>query len=251
MDTCLLKVTYDVAFVNDTIQREKRKRDIEILEIGSKVCRCYSYLLFQGDSLSTAMKRRGGKAFPNFKKYVIPEEIFTYTDRKQMETVCRVPMALPCYTFFESVPEIKWNLWDDNKSILGYNCKKATCIFRGRNYIAWYSSEIPLRCGPYKFSGLPGLILSISDSNDEYCWKCIGIVKGNNKIIIRKYTSDTGGAVMASRDQVRKTLQRFYEDPARYLILSRRIGKFYYGGKEYPLAPHDFPPEPYNPIEKE
>jgi GLPGLI family protein len=46
--------------------------------------------------------------------------------------------------------------------------KKATTEFAGRTYVAWYTTEISIADGPYKFHGLPGLILSIYDTNKHY-----------------------------------------------------------------------------------
>ena len=51
--------------------------------------------------------------------------------------------------------------------IMGYDCYKATGNFRGRNYTSYYTPKIPISDGPFKFSGLPGLILKIS-SDDNY-----------------------------------------------------------------------------------
>lgn len=62
---------------------------------------------------------------------------------------------------------IEWVL--DSKSdtvILGFSCQKAYASFRGRNYIAWYTSDIPINDGPYKFRGLPGLIVLIYDRKE-------------------------------------------------------------------------------------
>jgi GLPGLI family protein len=53
------------------------------------------------------------------------------------------------------------------KEILGYNCKKGNNRFAGRTYVAWYTTEISIADG-YKFHGLPGLILSIYDTNKHY-----------------------------------------------------------------------------------
>lgn len=33
--------------------------------------------------------------------------------------------------------------------------QKATCDFAGRKWIAWFTTEIPIQDGPYKFYGLP------------------------------------------------------------------------------------------------
>ncbi|WP_421918433.1 GLPGLI family protein [Marinifilum sp.] len=62
----------------------------------------------------------------------------------------------------------EWKPCMDTKTILGYTCHKATCKFRGRNYEAWFTRAIPFKAAPWKFHGLPGVILEVY-STDEYC----------------------------------------------------------------------------------
>lgn len=82
----------------------------------------------------------------------------------------------------ESIPGFKWNLnYTDVKKIGDLICRKATVSFRGRNYISWYTPEIPLPYGPYKFHGLPGLIIEIYDETHRYTWNLISY-KFNNDI---------------------------------------------------------------------
>ncbi|MDP1842233.1 MAG: GLPGLI family protein [Sediminibacterium sp.] len=66
---------------------------------------------------------------------------------------------------FELKPEIKWNIVEETKMIKNYTCLKATTEFRGRKYTAWFTPDIPISDGPWKFKGLPGLILSIADED--------------------------------------------------------------------------------------
>ncbi len=56
---------------------------------------------------------------------------------------------------------IKWEVKDEYTSVLGFRCQKAVCEFRGRSLEAFFTSEIPYNDGPYKFDGLPGLILKV------------------------------------------------------------------------------------------
>lgn len=71
----------------------------------------------------------------------------------------------------DTLKELKWDLnYTEQKKIGDLLCRKATVNFRGRNYIAWYASEIPLGYGPYKFQGLPGLIVKINDDTMRYSW---------------------------------------------------------------------------------
>lgn len=71
--------------------------------------------------------------------------------------------------------ELPWQINPDTASILAYPCQKATVDFRGRTYTAWFSTDIPINDGPWKFMGLPGLILKISDTNNLFCFEMIGI----------------------------------------------------------------------------
>ena len=73
----------------------------------------------------------------------------------------------------EAKPEFNWILTNETKKIGNFNCNKATCHFRGRDYTAWYTMEIPVPYGPWKFQGLPGLILEVYTPNQEiyFCAK--------------------------------------------------------------------------------
>ncbi|MFC6267044.1 GLPGLI family protein [Frigoriflavimonas asaccharolytica] len=70
-----------------------------------------------------------------------------------------------------------WKITSEIKNILGFKCKKALGEFRGRKFEAWFTSEIPTNYGPYKFRGLPGTILSISDTEKMYVFEAIKIIK--------------------------------------------------------------------------
>lgn len=58
---------------------------------------------------------------------------------------------------------IKWQILNESKNILDYKCKKAVGEFRGRKYIAWFTTDISASYGPWKLGGLPGLILEAED----------------------------------------------------------------------------------------
>ena len=70
-------------------------------------------------------------------------------------------------------------------SVVGYVCQKATCSFRGRDFIAWFAMDLPVRDGPWKFGGLPGLILKVYDIDLLYTFECVKIEQG--KFLIKQY----------------------------------------------------------------
>jgi len=82
-----------------------------------------------------------------------------------------------------------WDLVHDADTvILGYHCRKATTRYAGRDYVAWFTTEIPVSDGPHKFCGLPGLIAKISDTQNQHRFELISVEKPKWKqpIIFKK-----------------------------------------------------------------
>jgi len=75
----------------------------------------------------------------------------------------------------EQIPPMDWQISEDTISIMGYLCYKATVPFRGRNYTAWFSPEIPVNEGPWKLYGLPGAILDAKTEDGLFRFQAIGI----------------------------------------------------------------------------
>lgn len=88
-------------------------------------------------------------------------------------------------SYDEDMTDMDWTLTDSTSTVLGYKCRSAQCLFRGRVWSVFYAEEIPLPDGPWKLRGLPGLILKASDENGHYTFECIGInSKANRPITI-------------------------------------------------------------------
>ncbi|NJN33487.1 MAG: GLPGLI family protein [Saprospiraceae bacterium] len=65
------------------------------------------------------------------------------------------------------LPHFNWKIENTDSLIGKFKCQKATTRFRGRNYEAWFTKEVPISNGPWKFHGLPGLILEVRDDKHE------------------------------------------------------------------------------------
>jgi GLPGLI family protein len=76
----------------------------------------------------------------------------------------------------DTLNKIKWSIIPGTKTIIGYNCKIAEANFRGREYRAYFCPEIPISDGPFKFQGLPGLILEIYSKDNFIKYSALEIV---------------------------------------------------------------------------
>lgn len=107
------------------------------------------YKLNNGDDIYVE-KDKGIKQYRNILIDDSKNTYFTYQIKKAN------------YLTIDNPPIIKWNLkYKETKKIGKYICKKATAIFRGTDIEAWYTIDIPVSLGPFKFKGLPGLILEV------------------------------------------------------------------------------------------
>lgn len=69
-----------------------------------------------------------------------------------------------------------WDIASEEKEILGFKCFAATCKYHGREYKAWFTNELPFRAAPWRFNGLPGVLLEVK-SKDEFLSAEAKIVK--------------------------------------------------------------------------
>ncbi|MBB4805344.1 GLPGLI family protein [Chryseobacterium defluvii] len=72
-----------------------------------------------------------------------------------------------------SQPEQRWELLPEKKEFQNFSLQKATTVFGGRSWTAWFTSEIPFQEGPHKFYGLPGLIVELSDDKGNFKFKLV------------------------------------------------------------------------------
>lgn len=103
-----------------------------------------------------------------------------------------------------------WEILPETKAIQGYEAQKAKTVFRGREFIAWFTTEIPISDGPYKFNGLPGLILQLGDSKSHYVFELTEFKTLEPPVA---FTLETQDYILASRDELLQQKRKYEEDP--------------------------------------
>lgn len=116
------------------------------------------------------------------------------------------------FRYDEDMPVLDWELTDSVVNVLGYECHGAKCRFRGREWTAFYTEDIPLTEGPWKLHGLPGLIMKATDEKGHYSFECIGIKsKADRPITIYKVPFNN-----VKRSEYYDTRHRYEVNPYAY-----------------------------------
>lgn len=203
-----IKVVYNVSYRPDSTSTEK---NIELLALENNNNNSYFFNItkYQLDSLYNKLTieyERTGLISSSKMRCNLNFGIFKDFNRNKMKEIQEISSK----SFIFEVPYVNfdWTLFNEQKQILNYNCKKATCKFGGRKWIAWYTNEIPLQDGPYKFHGLPGLILEIYDDKEDYVLSAFGISKIDKKISLPHNT------ISISKEKFENLKQKIILDPA-------------------------------------
>ena len=194
LDRAHMKCLYRYVYLNDTLTG-KTKNDLLVLQIGTRISKCFSHYSNQVDSLSAlpngdmiigkmindAMNNgefmRGNYPHKRLKTYIYknyPEGRMTVTDG----------LILQDYCYVDSLHTQIWTIGDSTREVLGYMCQQATADFRGLRWTAWFATDIPVSDGPWKLGGLPGLILEAYDEGQQHVFTAVGLERVKDEPII-------------------------------------------------------------------
>lgn len=172
------KVVYDFYHLKDTTNKAITYKEEMVLYAGDHAGVYTSYTKMKQDSANArifAEAQRTGNMhikLGTLQAYT-EEQIYSLPAEKKL-TIIR-PFNLNHYAIMEDKPVIGWTILPDTATILGYMCQKATGYWKGRKYIAWFTTDLPYTTGPWKLQGLPGLILKAADEKNEVMFLCKSI----------------------------------------------------------------------------
>lgn len=111
-------------------------------------------------------------------------------------------------------PSIDWKLDTTKKIILGYICQRATGYFKGRNYQVWFCPELPFSSGPWKFCGLPGLILEVVDEKKQVFFTAQLVSNVSKKNIFLEKSSR---AIKTTAKDYQLVVDAYQRDPISFI----------------------------------
>ncbi len=165
---------YKVEFLKDSTQIGKYTEAQTVLQISDRYLCFGDYYLQMVDSLEMNIERAHKSMTPSdadrWERAAQKINFFTKVISDLQNDSIRVQLytGLKDYEYTSRQPTLDWKLVSGDSIINNMPCKKATCYYAGRKYIAWYTEKIPLPYGPYVFQGLPGLIMDVRDVKNNW-----------------------------------------------------------------------------------
>lgn len=194
---------YEYHFKTDSTASEKRKINM-VLDVNPEDVKFYNYDFVLTDSIN---KTKG-------ENNVVWDDTPALTRKKNSAVNSNYIMVQNMF-IVETIDEISWNLDNETKMTGGYKLQKATAKYGGRNWTAWFTKEISLNEGPYKFNGLPGMIFEIYDDKDNFRFSLIKSYKLSKTYetlgILEKFGGQNPVKIPESR--LKKMLLDNYNDP--------------------------------------
>lgn len=242
LDTTQFVVSYRMLY-RQRPENEHPMEDLLLLQIGRNVTKFYSYKTWQTDSLVRVTPPEQVMANLGSFHGGVQDVLFRNAAAGRLTHTDQIGMDHLLYT--EPLPAIDWELTDGERTILGYACRRARCTFRGRSYEAWYAPEIAVSGGPWKFGGLPGLILAVKDDAGVLDLEATGMEQRVNPIRMtdRNY-------MKTNRKKYLELKQKVMTDPVGYLAGNSNVRMTIKSEDGTPLNPGDLL-RGYNAIELE
>lgn len=209
---------YEYKLIKDSTNRAEQRIETMYLDTSKEGSNFYSYTAYHGDSLVKAdlekqLKATGiinikdgmrkdaerysvSKIYPSFKMYLhnrIGRDAYKIIDDR---------------TVF-------WKISAEKEKVGQWDTQKATANFAGREWTAWFTNDIPLQDGPYKFSGLPGLIVKLEDKTKSHVFE----MKGIKKLSPQEFDAVTKpkNEISINLQQYQKLIEEYEKDPTKGL----------------------------------
>ena len=207
LDTARLQVMYKLTFIEDTNHINFTKAEKQMLLTGTSSSSYQSYNFYKYNKTGRKKVQEGnlmewlqGGISANDYACVFHYVIYKF-HRTNIIVHTEYIFSADTFRYEENGDIFKWETGGDTDTILGFVCQNAFCDFGGRRWEAWFAPEVPYSDGPYKFCGLPGLILKISDKKEHYIFEALSIEIPDKQTLVE----------YSDRDYVNTTKKEFFK----------------------------------------
>ena len=197
---------YEFKYKPDSTINKYEKTNMT-LDVNPDEVKFYSYEYAETDSLNKVRNFNSANWDSNFP--AIKRKKNTYNNLNYV--------LLDSFFVFETNDKMNWKLTKETKKSGEYSLQKAKTTFGGRNWTAWFSNEINLNEGPYKFRGLPGMIFEIYDDKQNFSFNLLKSWKLLKTYNTNDFLENFAGqkAILTNEKFIQKKQLEFFNDPLR------------------------------------
>lgn len=211
---------YELKYMSDSLQSGYETIEM-VLDINPKEVKFYDYGFLEKDSLNILHNTSNNQYFSRTSQTI--KRLANSFKNKNYRQILLSPFN---YYVYETEDPIKWNIQSETNKLGSFTIQKATAEFGGRKWTAWFTRDIPFSEGPYKFRGLPGLIVLLEDTNKHFVYTF-----SRNYNLDKPYKTDSFLenrynliATPIAEKQWEKLNQDYYSDPYSTLRNSYQPG---------------------------
>lgn len=220
------RAIYEYKFKIDSTKSDSIKTEWMYLDITKEGSSYYSKKAFDSDSIiAESIRKQMASGLKNLSisrsrnSGDVDFKVFkTYPDFK---ITTETGIANDNYKVLED-RTISWKISPEKAKIGEFNAQKAEADFGGRHWIAWFTTEVPFQDGPYKFHGLPGLIVKAEDVTGSHIME-LKALKKNFTVTSNEVKLPEGKSIPflgakpidVTRKQYLKELEEYQKDPVQ------------------------------------
>lgn len=209
------RFVYQVTSKPDVNNKTDIKTENAYLDISAEKSMFYSENRIKRDSVMKANFQSGGARGFNREQMEGLRTNINYSiekDKKNQKTLYKDRLGRDQYSYEEDRP-LNWKILSETTKIGEYKVQKAETEFGGRKWTAWFTTDLPYQDGPYKFSGLPGLVVKAEDANGDYSFDLMK----NYKISDFPEMTTFGNVIKVKRTDYVKQQEKYKTDPASFM----------------------------------
>lgn len=210
---------YEYKFVSDSTNKADVKTELMNLDTTPKGSKFYSYTSYKSDSLMRVDLEKQLKTTGSINIKTDQRKGFVrYTVAKNYQNGnvdFRNRIGMDAFKVTED-RKIAWKILPNKQKIGNWETQKATTEFGGRKWTAWFCNDIPIQDGPYKFSGLPGIIVKLEDQTQSHVFNLVGI-KNLGTLEPEIYAFEITKEIPLKGSEYKKLLLENRSDPAKGL----------------------------------
>jgi len=208
------RFVYEYKYVSDSTKKDDLKTEIMYLDVAKKGSKFFSRDQYIADSLVQAHNKTGNRDMSKIKFGTVSFKVEkSYPDYKIL-FFNRLDMDE--YKVSDE-RKLDWKILQDKEKIGEFNTQKAIADFAGRQWTAWFVTDIPIQDGPYKFHGLPGLIVKAEDKMQSHSFvlKEVKNLKQNEEWISDANKERFGTLISLNQEKYKKQFVDTRNNPTK------------------------------------